>query len=78
MQGTYAKNALSTRLCDFGFKAEQLPLYPLLDQVVSHAGHCGNYRHHLVSSLLGREDATSHIQDALGSSDGRAAIFLDD
>ena len=47
------------------------------DEIVSDAGHCGDHDDHAVPRLLRGDDAAGDIEDAAGSADGGAAVFLD-
>jgi hypothetical protein len=46
------------------------------DQLVGFAAHCGNDHHHLMALRVEPGNALGDILDALGISDRRAAVFL--
>ena len=49
-----------------------------LDQAVGHAGHGGDDGHDAATAPLRFDQALGHLSDALGSSNGSAAVLLDD
>src|SRR6266480_2495771 len=45
-------------------------------QLVSHSGHCGDYRHYPAALALCLEDPLRHVTNSFRRSNGSAAVFL--